>query len=135
MPRYLLDANVVIDWLKGKEPALGLVRHLVQSLQPPAVNAVTLAEVHSGVSDDDRETVDRLLTNFEYWEIDEPVARLAGRYRYGYARQGRPFALTDMLMAAHAVQRDATLVTDNVRDFPMPEVRLRRPDPTRDIIP
>ncbi|MEO7667589.1 MAG: type II toxin-antitoxin system VapC family toxin [Dehalococcoidia bacterium] len=127
MKRFLLDANVVMNWLKGKEPALSLVRHILQGPYEVAVNAIVLAEVHTGVADKDRESVGAVLEAFDYWPIEEPVARLAGQYRWGFARQGKQFDVQDMLIGAHARYLDETLVTDNIRDFPIPGLKLLRP--------
>jgi predicted nucleic acid-binding protein len=116
-----------MNWLKGKEPALSLVGHLVRSPYEIALNAVVLAEVYTGVSEDDRDHVDKVLEAFDYWPIEAPMARLAGQYRWSCARQGRQYDVQDMLIGAHARYLDETLVTDNVRDFPIPGLKVLRP--------
>jgi len=123
---YLLDANVIINWLKGRPGAASLIDGLARRQEVVAVNAVAIAEVYSGVAEGDVPRTQGVLEAFEYWTIDEATARLAGQYRYRYARLGTPLSVTDMLMAAHTITRGATLVTGNVRDFPMPELRLLR---------
>jgi predicted nucleic acid-binding protein len=125
--KFLLDSNVVMNWLKAKEPALGLVEHLVRSPYEIAVNPVVLAEVHTGVSDEARPVVDEVLRAFDYWEIPQPVARFAGQLRWAFARRGRQYDIQDMLIGAHARYLDETLVTDNLRDFPIPGLKLLRP--------
>ena len=127
MTRFLLDSNVVMNWLKGKEPALSLVRHLAQSRCEVALNAVVVAEVHTGVHDEDRESIDALLSTLYYWPIERPVAVLAGQYRWQFAREGKQYDVQDMLIGAHALYLNETLVTDNIRDFPLPGLKLLRP--------
>ena len=127
MTRFLLDSNVVMNWLKGKEPALSLVRHLAQSRYEVALNAVVVAEVHTGVHDEDRESIDALLSTLYYWPIERPVAVLAGQYRWQFAREGKQYDVQDMLIGAHALYLNETLVTDNIRDFPLPGLKLLRP--------
>ena len=122
---YLLDSTGLIDWLKGRRGVAPILEQLA-STERLAVNAISMAEVYSGVADKDLAVTDRLFGGFDYWPIDPPTARLAGTYRYRYARMGRPLSVTDMLMAASAVRNDATLVTGNVKDFPMPELKLMR---------
>ena len=51
------------------------------------------------------------------------MAELAGVFRYDFARRGRTILTPDALVAATAAVVDAILVTDNVKDSPMPEVR------------
>ncbi len=123
---YLLDASVLISWLKGRPSAVALMRQLAADGEVLAVNTVSVAEVYSGVADKDRAITDGLFAAFEYWPIDQPTAQLAGYYRYEFDRQGKPLSVTDVLMAAHAIQNGATLVTGNVKDFPMPELKLLR---------
>jgi predicted nucleic acid-binding protein len=123
---YLLDASVLISWLKGRTPAVSLLRQLATEGETLVVNTVSVAEVYSGVADKDRTITDELFAAFEYWPIDETTAKLAGTYRYQFDRQGKPLSVTDVLMAAQAIHSDATLVTGNVKDFPMPELKLLR---------
>jgi tRNA(fMet)-specific endonuclease VapC len=121
---YLLDSNVVIDWLKGTQAAIELLQRLSDEAEPVAVNAISVAETYSGLFPEDRERVARLIDRFEYWEVDLESARAAGALRFAYARRGRALALADTLLAAQAMVREATLVTNNARDFPYPELRI-----------
>ena len=129
MAQYLLDASVLIDWLKGRRQAAELLEELVRRGEVLAVNAIAIAETFSGFSAEERERAEPVLQTLEFWDIDLEVAKLAGAYRYTYARMGRPLSVPDVLMAAHAVARGATLITGNVRDFPMPELRLEKLPP------
>jgi predicted nucleic acid-binding protein len=116
----------VIDWLKGRPPAPELLEELSSRGDLVAVNAVSIAETFSGVVEGDIEPVGKVLARFAYWQIGFDAARLAGEYRYRYAREGRTLAVPDVLLAAHAISEDATLITSNVRDFPMPELKILR---------
>lgn len=126
--KYLLDASAVIDWLNGRPRALELFARLIAEDGAFAANAITVAEIYSGLADDERGPSDRMFGTFEYWPIDEDVAKRAGSLRNEYRRKGRPLSVPDTLMAAHAILREATLVTGNVRDFPMPELKILRLD-------
>ena len=90
------------------------------------MNAIAVAEVYSGLGPEERDATDRFVSDLEYWEIDPKTAMLAGAYRYQFARQGRTLSLPDVMMAAHAVRNEATLITGNVRDFPMQDVVIHR---------
>lgn len=126
MAKYLLDASALIDWLKGRPEAVELFQDLIQRGQTLALNAVCVAEVYSGLAEDERLPADRVIESLEYWGIDAATAKEAGHYRYTFARRGQPLSVPDTLMAAHAVTNDATLVTGNIKDFPMPELRLHK---------
>jgi predicted nucleic acid-binding protein len=120
----LLDASALIDWLKGSQRAVDILRGLIERDETLAVNAISIAEIYSGFSAQERADEQPFLRGLEYWPMDRGVAEAAGTYRYQYARLGRPLSVTDCLLAAHAISEDATLITDNVRDFPMPELKI-----------
>jgi tRNA(fMet)-specific endonuclease VapC len=126
LTKYLLDANAVIDWLKDREPAPALLAELSSRGDRLAINGVSLAETYSGIDPSNLERIDGRLASFEYWPVDWAVARLAGQYRYQYFREGRSYAIADMIIGAHALSEDATLITDNVRDFPIPGLKILR---------
>jgi predicted nucleic acid-binding protein len=75
--------------------------------------------------------VERELQIFAFLETTESAAKQAGVWRYAYARQGRQIAITDALIAATAYLNQATIVTGNIRDYPMPEVSLLPSAPNR----
>lgn len=111
-------------WLNGLEPAPALLVELSNRGDLLAVNAISVAETYSGVVPHRLEQVDFLLGAFAYWPIDWSVARLAGEYRYRYGREGRKLPVPDVVLGAHAIREDATLITNNERDFPMPELKI-----------
>jgi predicted nucleic acid-binding protein len=124
LTRYLLDSNVVMYWLNGVELARALLAELNSRGDGLAVDPVSVAETYSGVAPDQLDRVDFLLRAFEYWPIERPVARLAGEYRYKYAQERRKLPAADVLLGAHAISEGATLITNNEREFPMPELRI-----------
>jgi hypothetical protein len=80
--------------------------------------------LYSGLSEDDKPRVERVLAGFEYWDISRSAAERAGFYRYQFARRGIQLATPDTIQAALAVDRDAYFVTRNVRDFPMTDLKI-----------
>jgi len=126
LTKYLLDSNAVIDWLNGRASAPERLEELSSRGDLLAVNAISVAETFSGVAESDIESIENVLSGFDYWQMDFSVAKLAGEYRHRYAREGRPLALPDVLLAAHAISEDATLITSDTRGFPMPELKILR---------
>lgn len=59
-----------------------------------------------------------------YWNISLVAAQNAGILRREYARQGRILTITDALLAAVAIETGVELITENPKDFPMPNIRL-----------
>jgi predicted nucleic acid-binding protein len=129
LTEYLLDTNVLIGWLNGLQRPTELLRDLGRSDAALGVNAVSVAETYSGLRERDLQRAEGLFAAFDYWVIEWSVARHAGELRFAYARRGMTLSTTDTLLAAHAISRNATLITANVKDFPMPELKLLRYDP------
>lgn len=124
MTKYLLDSNALIDWLNGREPVPKRLEELSSRGEILAVNAISLTETYSGIVPSDLDRIESLLAAFEYWPIDSAVCKLAGAYRHEYASAGRKLAVADVILGAHALSEDATLITDNVRDFPMRRLKI-----------
>ena len=100
----LVDTDVFIDHLRG-------ARRLVPPAGRLAYSVVTRCELFAGRFVDE-ELIHTLLAPFEEVEIDREVAEHAGRLR----REGG-VRTPDALIAASAMTRGLTLVTNNVRDF------------------
>ena len=89
-----------------------------------AVCPTVLAEFYSGLTPEDRPRWDNHLANMQFWGHSERAAKQAGHFRYDLARRGLAIGVPDALIAATALEHNATILTDNVRDYPMPGVRV-----------
>src|SRR4051812_7355662 len=124
MTRYLLDSDSVIDYLKGFSGTVTLLQGLDAQGETPCSCDITVAEVYAGLDEPDRGRAERLLRTLEFLPATHEAARTAGEWRYIYKRQGRILSTTDCLIAAIALEYRATIVTGNIRHFPMPELTL-----------
>ena len=124
MTDHLLDANALIDYFRGIKSTLNLLESLEAQGHRLAVCAVGLAEVYSGFDAQERIDNDPVVNGWFYYETNPAIAKEAGRYRYEYARVGTTLSATDTLIAAVAIANGATLITNNLRHSPMPEIQL-----------
>ena len=70
-------------------------------------------------------TIEHWLALFEIAAWDDDAARAYARIRTTVEAKGRPIGNLDLLIAAHALSREATLVTNNTRHFAqVPGLRL-----------
>lgn len=126
MASYLLDTTVLIDYLRGHAEVQGRIHALVEQGHELAVCAISVGEVFGGLREEDREAAVRFLSTMEYFDLSFDVARAAGEHQYTFARRGQALKLTDLLIGAVALAQNAVLLTDNVKDFPLPRLRVER---------
>jgi tRNA(fMet)-specific endonuclease VapC len=121
---HLLDADAVIDLLYDVRLSVALVRSLFDQRDALCTCDVVVAEVFSGLREEHEAAAEQLFGSLAYLPTTMAAARQAGAWRHQYLRQGRTYATTDCLIAAVAVAHRASLVTGNLRDFPMPELTI-----------
>lgn len=119
--RYLLDTNVCIEILRGRNDVLK--RRLVQqSFADLSLCAIVWAELQCGArlaQQPERERA-RLEAAFGCWPrlpFDDSAAECYGEIRASLQRSGQLIGSNDMLIAATAKANDLILVTHNTREF------------------
>lgn len=122
MATYLLDTSVIIDALNGKRNRTLLLIQLAERDGTLACCPINVAEVYAGARPKEEEQTSALLRSLQFYPISFPVAELAGRLKRQYGRSGKTLSIPDTMIAAVALYYRLTLVTDNAKDFPMPEL-------------
>jgi tRNA(fMet)-specific endonuclease VapC len=125
--RFLLDTTVLIAHLRGDEDVARFLLDLVGAGHVVGVCCVNVAEIERGIRPRERKAAEALLARLAYLPTTQEAAVRAGRYMAELARRGRTLHLADALVAATARTHGAVLVTDDVADFPMRDVRVVRP--------
>jgi predicted nucleic acid-binding protein len=88
------------------------------------ISCVNIAEVERGLRDSERKQARVLLDRLGYLLTTREAAARAGRYQADFQRRGRIIHTPDALVAGTARAHAAVLVTDNLDDFPMRDVRV-----------
>lgn len=120
---FLLDTTVLIDFFRGRKEAIETLNILAEE-GPLACCPVTVAEVFSGARAQEMARVEDFLSSLMYYPVPYETARLAGNYRQDYQKKGITLSISDTLIAAVAVTNTLTLVTGNVRHYPMPDLAV-----------
>jgi predicted nucleic acid-binding protein len=124
MATFLLDTSVIIDALNGKRNRSEICKALLQQGHLLACCAINVTEVCAGLRPHEEARTMELLESLQYFPIVWPVARMAGLLKRDYARQGITLATTDATIAAVALHHQLTLVTDNLKHYPMKELSI-----------
>jgi predicted nucleic acid-binding protein len=120
--RYLLDTNVVSDFIRRRSSLLEQRMHEALRAEACAISVLTRAELRFGqalMAPDDgrRALVDGFLGLVPHLPWTAATADCFGRIKAHHRLAGRPRGDVDMQIAAHAIAEDLILVTHNVRHF------------------
>lgn len=123
----LLDSDILIDFFKKKDYATTLVNTFVKE-GTVVTSALSVAELRMGWNDEEAAFyLPRFYKLFRIEPVTKEIAERAGALRRNSRRAGRTLPTIDTLIAATALHLDATLVTNNVKDFPIPTLKLAPP--------
>lgn len=127
MTRYLLDSTIIIRRLRGDGDVLRSLLGLSVEGHVLGTSCVNVAEVERGARPADRRRTAAFLTRLEFFGTTREAAERAGRYQAAFASRGRTIHTADALIAGTARAHGAVIVTDNVADFPMRDIRTISP--------
>jgi predicted nucleic acid-binding protein len=120
--QLLLDTSVLIDALRLRHRRRELLAELVQAGYTLATSAQNIAEVYAGMRPDEAQRTEALLSVLDCYNLTGTSGRRAGALKQQWARKGHTLTLADMMVAVIALERGCTLMTDNLKDFPMEEL-------------
>jgi len=122
--KYLVDTSTMIDFGRGIEPISSRLLALMDGPDEIGVCPVVVAEFYSGTPPERAPEADALFESLSYWGIAREDALQAGRYRFSFAHQGVQLGVPDALIAAVARANDATVISGNLKDFPMTDIQV-----------
>ena len=118
--RYLLDTNILTDLIKNPG---GRVRERIATIGEANIctSIVVAFELRFGARKKNAPLltarIERLLQSIEVLPLDGDVDRAYAEIRAMLEAAGRPSGANDLLIAAHAVNEDCILVTNNESEF------------------
>jgi tRNA(fMet)-specific endonuclease VapC len=126
--RYLLDTNVISHLMQGRDAAL-LARLTQLPVGQVVMSSVTLAELEYGSHRKGqpvrlRNALTQVLLRMDVLPWNEEVATCYGEFCATLEAQGINLSNFDMMIAAHAVAVNATLVSRDKAFAQVPDQRL-----------
>ena len=128
MPKYVLDTNHLSPALKRVSPLRDRIWAEARSGARFATCWSVLCELEAGIVQTNkprlnRQTLDDLLQRIRIWPWDWQMVRRYGELFQLVKGRGRVMSIVDIMLAAHAMNEDAIVLTTD-RDFEaLPEVR------------
>ncbi|MFO7767525.1 MAG: type II toxin-antitoxin system VapC family toxin [bacterium] len=121
--RLLLDTDVLIDYLRGREAAVEWLEARTEDL---LVSVITVSELAVGIrGEEEDQALEEFLDLFEVVPLDRSIASRSGRIRQAHGAASS-MSLADAVIAASAISREAVLQTFNWRHYPTVE-RIQEP--------
>ncbi len=117
---YLLNTNILSDLVRHPQ---GVVADRITTVGEDSIctSVVAAAELRYGAvksgSDHLADRVDLLLSALEILPLEAPADRRYAILRDHLARAGTPIGPNDLLIAAHALATEMTVVTANIGEF------------------
>ncbi|MDE2416525.1 MAG: PIN domain-containing protein [Burkholderiales bacterium] len=117
---HLLDTNICI-YIINEQPTQVLQRLIRVGRESLAISTVTVAELAFGIAKstraDARAKLENFLSKFPILDWDQDAAWVYGNVRKTLEAKGQRIGERDLLLACQALALDATMVTNNTREF------------------
>lgn len=120
MKKYLIDSDVLIYFLKGKQEAVATLSGIPQSeLYTSRINHTELlyGAYNSARVEENLKIIVPFLKNFQVLEFDEDSATLFAKEKARLKKSGNIIADMDLMIVSIAIRNDCTLITNNLKHF------------------
>lgn len=120
---YLLDTNICIYVLNKNAGYQNIIKHIDGlSYDEVCISTITLAELEYGIAKSvkkpsNKVKLEHFLYQFSSLPFDDRASTSYGQLRSALEFKGTPIGPLDMLIAAHALSVNATIVTNNAKEF------------------
>ncbi len=112
--KFLVDTDVIIDYLKGIRPAKELFRTRDIVIYCSILSKKELLS-KAGISNSERKKITNLLSNIKVLKIDKDISNKYDKLLNKYGEQQKLIA--DYLIAATAWSKNLPLLTRNLKHF------------------
>jgi predicted nucleic acid-binding protein len=117
MTSILVDTDILIDHLRGHQPASDFLRRVFAGEYSGQISVLTEMEVLAGArpTEGESELVESLLSRFSSIPVSSSLSRRAGQLLREYRSKG--LTPVDAIIASTCLELRAVLVTRNARHF------------------
>jgi hypothetical protein len=123
---FLLDTDVLIWVLRGKKEIIEKVSELKEEAHL-SISVISTTEIYKNIFPSELPATEDYLDQHIIFDVDQKTAKIAGLYWQQYVKQLKNLSLTGCLIAATANVNNLTLVSLNIKHFPMKDIKTLNP--------
>ncbi len=113
---FLLDTDVLVDFLRGYSKAVAFVNAQSSRI---ILSSIVVAELYAGVKGDaEQAALENFVYLFRIVPVSADIAKAGGLYKRDYGKS-HSVGLADAILAATAEAENAVLKTLNTKHYPM----------------
>jgi predicted nucleic acid-binding protein len=120
MRRVVIDSDIAIDYLRGREYALKLMKKLWR-IDAAFLSTTTLFELYAGMRDSEKESTENFVQACNILPVTSQISMVAGelyRIQRKQGKQGKTLDAIDCINHAVAIVHNLQLATRNVSHYP-----------------
>ena len=122
----LIDSDVLIDHLRKEKQALRFLAAELEKNSLIFVSVISRVEILAGIRKGEDAIVNSLFEILTPVNVDISIADRAGEYLRKYSRS-HSMSIGDALIAATSKEMSLTLITRNVKHYPMKDIAIINP--------
>ncbi len=126
MAEYFFDSDVLIWCLRGQEESVSFFRQAIQECLP-ACSSLSVIEIELGMRKGEETQTRSLMDSLQVVSVTKEIARQAAEYIRYYSSKGRQIDFVDAVIAATCAQKRFSLVTYNLKHYPMSDFTKNSP--------
>ena len=122
----LIDSDVLIDHLRKEKQALRFLAAELEKNSLIFVSVISRVEILAGIRKGEDAIINSLFEILTPVNVDISIADRAGEYLRKYSRS-HSMSIGDALIAATSKEMSLTLITRNVKHYPMKDITIINP--------
>jgi len=121
--KFLLDSDVIIWHLRGREEVTEMLRDL-QRFGVPGCSALSVLEVQLGVKKGEEERTNHFFKYLKVFDVNREIAGKAAQLIREFKGRGVMLDIPDAVIASTCILYDLILVTFNRKHYPIRELEF-----------
>jgi predicted nucleic acid-binding protein len=121
--RFLLDSDIIIWHLRGREEVTEMLRDL-QRFGVPGCSALSVLEVQLGVKRGEEERTSHFFKSLKVFDVNMEIAGKAAQLIREFKGKGVTLNIPDAIIASTCILYHLVLVTYNRKHYPIAELEF-----------